>query len=112
MRTNPTLFLWGLCLSLGCTTGLLAAGPEQVTLETSFLRFQISPENGRFEIGDNSGGVTWQSNPYQARFGEITWTAEGKQRRADLGRCQITWDEKLQGHPERAKLFGAINFKL
>ena len=24
----------------------------------------------------------------------------------------VTWEEKLKGHPERAKLFGAINFKL
>jgi hypothetical protein len=24
----------------------------------------------------------------------------------------VTWDEKLKGHPERAKLFGAINYKL
>ena len=27
-----------------------------------------------------------------------------------VGSC--TWDEKLKGHPERAKLFGAINYKL
>ena len=24
----------------------------------------------------------------------------------------VTWDEKLKGHPERARLFGAVNFKL
>lgn len=59
-------------------------------VETPFFRFVISPENGGFEINDNLGGVTWQSSPFQARFGEIRYVLSGKSERADLTGCQVT----------------------
>jgi hypothetical protein len=59
------------------------------TVETPRVRFTLSPEDGRYEITDKQAGVTWKSNPYQARFGEVTCNPGGAIRRLPLGRCQI-----------------------
>jgi len=84
-----TLPLCQLCLVWTATVSLWAADSE-VAFETPFLRVSVSPENGRFAIVDHAGGVTWRSNPYQARFGEITCTRDGKQEEAALSRCEAT----------------------
>ena len=61
-----------------------------VTLKTSHLLFQISPDTGAYEILDRDGKVTWRSNPYQPRFGEVTLDVEGKSQQAALDRCDVT----------------------
>ncbi len=65
-----------------------AAAP--VTLKTSHLVFQISPDTGAYEILDRDGKVTWRSNPYQPRFGEVTLEIEGKSQQAALDHCGVT----------------------
>ncbi len=66
-----------------------ACAAEAPTLETPFLRFQIEPGTGRYEIRDKSAGVVWRSNPYQARFGEATLSLDSRPRRVDLAACEI-----------------------
>jgi len=62
---------------------------DSATLDTPHLRIHISPENGRYEILDKQTRVTWRSNPYQARFGQVTLVVDGKEQQADLGRCEL-----------------------
>jgi hypothetical protein len=58
-------------------------------LDTPYLSVHISPENGRYEILDKQTHVTWRSNPYQARFGEVNLIVDGKEQQADLARCEL-----------------------
>ncbi len=44
--------------------------------------------------------------------GDYGTAARAYQQNAREKGWRVTWEEKLKGHPERAKLFGAINFKL
>ncbi|MHB8524326.1 MAG: DUF5696 domain-containing protein [Limisphaerales bacterium] len=71
--------------------GLPAArAAEPVVLETGFFRFTLFPDSGRYELVDKRARTTWRSNPYRARFGEVTFNVAEKTRTADLGRCEVT----------------------
>jgi hypothetical protein len=59
------------------------------TIETPFVRFSLSPEDGSYEIADKQTNVTWRSNPYQPRFGEVTLNVGGQPQRVNLGRCEV-----------------------
>jgi hypothetical protein len=89
MQSNVKKLFFQLCLAVVCASALPAATPGQVTFETPFLRLRVAAENGGFEILDKAGQVTWRSNPFHARFGEITLTVSGKQQRVDLSKCEV-----------------------
>ena len=78
---NPRLIAAG----AGVTAPGAAAGI--VAWKTAHLVLQVHPETGAFEIQDKSGGVIWQSNPRQSRFGEVTVMYGGHQQRFDLAQC-------------------------
>jgi Family of unknown function (DUF5696) len=59
-----------------------------VTLETSFWVFRIWKDTGRYELLDRQTGVTWRSNPFQQRFGEVALRVNGKVSSADLSSCE------------------------
>lgn len=69
-------------------TVVWAANPGETLVETAAFRFHVQPETGRYEVLDKAAGVTWQSNPYQARFGEVVLWTGGKQTRLPLARCE------------------------
>jgi hypothetical protein len=75
---------------------------DAVGFDTPALKFQISPDDGRYEITDLAGGVTWRSNPYKARFGAVTLNVGGKKQTLDLAKCEIKPGDKaveLTFHP-------------
>ncbi|MGE5609109.1 MAG: DUF5696 domain-containing protein [Bacillota bacterium] len=79
---------------IGLLLGLMVAwtplaSVNAVEIATPGVKFTISPENGQYEMADVAGGVTWQSNPYKARFGDVVVNVDGKQQRLDLGQCQV-----------------------
>ena len=91
-----------LLISLVAAILLIAAAPaawagskprnarrESTTLDTLHLRFRISAENGRYEILDKQTRVTWRSNPDQMRFGRVSLVVDGKEKQADLARCEL-----------------------
>lgn len=87
--------LWVLrhgCVSLVMVVLLIAASapaePSQ-SIETRKLRFALSPDTGSYALTDKETGVTWQSNPYAPRFGEVTLIENGRRRRVNLERCQV-----------------------
>jgi len=53
----------------------------------------------------------WVQVRFLGRGDYVTLAKAYRQIAAERG-WLTTWNEKLQGHPERAKLFGAINYKL
>jgi hypothetical protein len=59
-----------------------------VLLETATLRFALCVDDGRYEILDKQTGTIWNSNPLQARFGEIALIRNGKEVRLPLSRCE------------------------
>lgn len=65
-----------------------AHGAEAISIETAFIRLNISPHNGRYEVIDKEANVVWRSNPFWERFGEATVNISGKQRRVPLDRCE------------------------
>lgn len=74
------------------TVGFIAAAglaAEVRSIETPRLRFTLSPGTGQYELTDKPAAVTWKSNPYQPRLGEVTINADGKSRRLNLGACRI-----------------------
>lgn len=79
---------------------------DSVTLETPFLRFRLSPQDGRYEILDKKTQVTWHSNPYRSRFGEAVLNIKGELQPVSLDRCEI---QRLDGgleaefHPLRGQ---------
>ncbi len=60
-----------------------------VGVEAGDVRFSVSAETGAYAIADPAGGVTWRSNPHQARFGRVRMTVDGRPRDLDLGRCDV-----------------------
>jgi len=77
-----------------------------VEIRTANLTFRISPENGCYEIADQAGNVTWTSNPYKPRFGEVVLNVDGKGQSFDLARCEVKrTDQALEAtfHPIPAK---------
>ncbi|MGD0090342.1 MAG: DUF5696 domain-containing protein [Planctomycetota bacterium] len=67
---------------------------DPVGFETPALRFQVSPEDGRYEISDLAGGVKWCSNAYRPRFGAVLLDLGGKKQARDLSRCKIKQADK------------------
>ena len=63
--------------------------PNVVSLETAFLSLRLSPENGNYEILDKQTNVTWRSNPYEPRFGQVTLNVDGNKQPAKLARCEV-----------------------
>ena len=82
----------------GGTTGFAAltdpnAGETQddqspVTLQTPFWIFQLWKATGRYLLLDKQTGVTWRSNPFRQRFGEVALRVNGKVNSADLSSCE------------------------
>ena len=66
-----------------------AGAPGAAAVEAGDVRFSVSPETGAYAIADPSGGVTWRSNPHQARFGRVRMTVAGRPRDLDLGLCDV-----------------------
>jgi len=58
-------------------------------LDTRFLTFRLSPQDGSYEILDKQTRVSWRSNPYKPRFGEATLVVEGQKQQVDLSRCEV-----------------------
>ncbi len=71
----------------GAPAALAQGGP--VSMESAFLRFQLSPDTGACTLLDRKAQVTWQSSPAQAGFGSITYRAAGRSQRASLCACQV-----------------------
>jgi hypothetical protein len=83
-------------------SGGSSAEASASVLETPSIRFQISPESGRYEIRDKQTGVLWQSNPYHARFGEVSLRAGTKTTNVELvhGHArQATGGLEIDFHP-------------
>ena len=81
-----------LACTLALAVPLLPAAMAQTqppTLESAFLRFQLSPADGTYTLLDKKGGTTWRSNPYQARLGEITCRVADRSLRVSLSACQV-----------------------
>src|SRR6516164_9180816 len=87
LKTKALLI--SLCCWQSMAIGPIQARAEEGSLATPFLRFSLSSETGRYELKDEQGGVTWRSNPYHARFGEVTFYAGGTRQRADLAHSTI-----------------------
>jgi hypothetical protein len=89
-------FGWAALSSLGCllaavtATPALRCGSGTAMVNTPLLALQVTEQTGAYYIVDRKGAVTWRSNPYQSRFGEITVEVEGKPQRADLAACELT----------------------
>lgn len=117
---RPAANRWSVAASLALLF-LLAPGPGRAAewsprlVDTPAFRFRIQPETGRYEILDKQAGVTWQSNPWQARFGEVVLWAGGKQTRAPLSACDARADGdglELVFHPLAAKPDGAVRVRV
>ncbi len=71
----------------------LAAGPSTFApapaVTTTYLEFRLDPANGRYELVDKQARVTWRSNPFQPRFGEVTVIVDGKSQRCPLAACDV-----------------------
>ena len=57
---------------------------EVVSIESEFVKFGISPETGCYYFLDKQSGVTWHSNPYAERMGEVTMRIDGESQRFPL----------------------------
>ncbi len=86
--------MWHRIIVLGSVLGALtlvrpswSAAP--VTLESPSILFRIEPDTGSYQIHDKSSGVIWQSNPFEARFGEATYRQGDNRRRLELGPCSV-----------------------
>ena len=62
---------------------------QTVSIESGFLRFELSPIDGSYTILDKKGLTNWRSNPYQARFGEMTCKVAGQSQRVSLSACEV-----------------------
>jgi hypothetical protein len=80
------------CLSalcVGAVFGNRLGASEPAMIESSALRFSLSPETGQYELLDKQAAVVWRSNPQQARFGEVTLNTAGGRRSTPLARCEV-----------------------
>lgn len=59
------------------------------TLENSALRFDLVPETGSYTLVDKAAGMTWRSNPFTNRFGEVTLVVDGKPQARPLGAATV-----------------------
>jgi hypothetical protein len=67
----------------------LARSETAPVLDTRFLTFRLSPQDGSYEILDKQTRVSWRSNPYKPRFGEVTLVVDGQKQKVELGRCEV-----------------------
>ena len=81
MKHKIACFLFGVLL--------LAASSLAATIQTPSLRFQLSPDTGRYEITDLQTNVAWQSNPNTPRFGQVVLNVNGQRKSFDLARCEL-----------------------
>ena len=91
--TLPTFTRWVRLVLLGFAVGcggVLSAATGPVSIESKAARFTLWPNSGAYEILDRVSGVTWFSNPWRRRFGEVTVAAGGPPRSADLAACAVT----------------------
>ena len=65
---------------------------EVVSIESEFVRFSISPENGCYYFLDKQSNVAWHSNPYTERMGEARIRMDGE--------SQHVWLSGFQAHQE------------
>lgn len=77
-------------LALAFSLGGAALSAQPAVIETSQLRFSLSPDTGRYEILDKAGSTIWHSNPEVPRFGTAMLNVGGKQQRTDLTRSDVT----------------------
>ena len=75
----------------GCVIVLLTLTPLLHAIELNWerLRFDLSPEDGRWRVVDEVGGETWRSNPDKPRFGSAVIIVDGKKQTVDLDRCKV-----------------------
>ena len=85
LRFARVVFAFALVASFGAATCLCA---ELQSIETAHLRFTLSPDTGCYELTDKQAGVTWRSNPFQARFGEALLEVLLEDGLVSLNRCQ------------------------
>lgn len=89
-RQSTVLWVTALASLALCAADLHAQDQGRaVAIETEYYHFQLSPENGSYRIRDKQADVTWRSNPYRPRFGEVTLKVSGKPQRFDLARCDV-----------------------
>jgi hypothetical protein len=70
--------------------GNLEGAPRAAAkLVTPFLTLTIDSDTGRFRIEERESGLVWQSNPQQARFGEVVVREDGKDRAVNLTECVV-----------------------
>ena len=77
-----------------------------VTLESPFWLFRLWQATGRYEILDKQTGVTWRSNPFRQRFGQVALRLDGEARSADLSTCEarrINDRLEISFHPRPAQ---------
>ncbi len=61
---------------------------EVVSIESEFVKFSISPENGCYYFLDKQSDVEWHSNPYAERMGEVVIKTDGEGQRLPLSGFQ------------------------
>jgi hypothetical protein len=84
--------LSGTTTAFAAGAGPKAAAPQNdqnpITLETPFWAFRLWQATGRYELLDKQTGVTWRSNPFRQRFGEVSLRVNAKVSSADLSSCE------------------------
>ena len=83
-QAGVALLVWFLSVLAG-----LAAADDAPKIETPSLSFQISPGTGRYGIVDKQAKVLWKSNPFEARFGEVTLNVRDQKRAVNLDQCDL-----------------------
>lgn len=63
---------------------------KPVSINSSRIKFSMSPVNGAFQIRDNISNIVWDSNPYQRCFGEAMITVDGNSTPVVLDKCKIS----------------------
>jgi hypothetical protein len=86
LRSTLHALLLFLLLALALPAAHAAPVPQ---LETPFLRFTLSPEDGHCELLDKRANVTWRTATNHLRFGSAQLYAHGNPREVDLTRCQV-----------------------
>ena len=86
------LIFAGIPCAAGASSPGQGVSPDDANvLVTPYLSFRVTPETGSYEIIDKATGMTWQSNPYRPRFGEVTASIEGRKQTLSLERCDVQW---------------------
>jgi len=96
-----------LALTLTASLAQVAAA-DLATLVSGEVVFSISTDTGAYTFLDRTGGITWASNPDDARFGEVECELDGKAARLPLRGCSAQAAERsleltfrpVEGRPE------------